>query len=192
MSDPNIQRLISASLFLHPGFLIVDHIHFQYNGFLFGILLLSILQARQVLHIISPILAQLNPELIGKPFGQRFLLCGLTEFQAHIYVPRCSCVFTASATCFLTRRLQPAYFVYLLRAFCMSPQGSILPNKFFALANVVILVFIASLGPFLLMGQVPQLLSRLFPFTRGLNHAYWAPNAWAVLTAADRVLVQCK
>ena len=74
----------------------------------------------------------------------------------------------------------------------MSPQGSILPGRFFALANVVILVFIASLGPFLLMGQIPQLLSRLFPFTRGLNHAYWAPNAWAILTAADRVLIQCQ
>jgi len=72
----------------------------------------------------------------------------------------------------------------------MSPQGSILPGRFIALANVVILVFIASLGPFLLMGQIPQLLSRLFPFTRGLNHAYWAPNAWALLTAADRVLLQ--
>jgi alpha-1,3-glucosyltransferase len=74
----------------------------------------------------------------------------------------------------------------------MSPQGSILPGKFLALANVVILVFIASLGPFLLMGQIPQLLSRLFPFTRGLNHAYWAPNAWAILTAVDRVLIQCQ
>ncbi len=61
MPDPNTQRLISASLFLHPGFLIVDHIHFQYNGFLFGILLLSILQARQVLPTISLIVAQLNP-----------------------------------------------------------------------------------------------------------------------------------
>ena len=60
MPDPNIQRLISASLFLHPGFLIVDHIHFQYNGFLFGILLLSILQARQVLPMTSLMVAQLN------------------------------------------------------------------------------------------------------------------------------------
>lgn len=41
-----MQRIISASLFLHPGFLIVDHIHFQYNGFMFGILLWSILMAR--------------------------------------------------------------------------------------------------------------------------------------------------
>ena len=46
--DPRMQRIISASLFLHPGFLIVDHMHFQYNGFMFGILLWSILMARNV------------------------------------------------------------------------------------------------------------------------------------------------
>lgn len=58
------------------------------------------------------------------------------------------------------------------------------------LANAVIIVFVLSLGPFAVMGQLPQLLSRLFPFTRGLNHAYWAPNAWALITALDRVLLR--
>jgi alpha-1,3-glucosyltransferase len=46
--EPSIQRVISASIFLHPGFLIIDHIHFQYNGFLFGILLWSIYMAEIV------------------------------------------------------------------------------------------------------------------------------------------------
>jgi alpha-1,3-glucosyltransferase len=46
--DPSMQRVISTFLFLHPGFIIVDHIHFQYNGFMYGILLWSLLMARNV------------------------------------------------------------------------------------------------------------------------------------------------
>ena len=85
---------------------------------------------------------------------------------------------------------QPAYFIYLLRVHCMSPSGEILHVRFLTLANAVILVFLLSIGPFALMDQLPQLLSRLFPFTRGLNHAYWAPNVWAIVTALDRVLLK--
>lgn len=85
---------------------------------------------------------------------------------------------------------QPAYFIYLLRSYCLSPTYTLLPGRFLSLANAVILTCLASLGPFLLMGQLPQLLSRLFPFTRGLNHAYWAPNVWALVTALDRVLLK--
>lgn len=154
-TDPTTQRIISASLFLHPGFLIIDHIHFQYNGFMFGILLWSILMARN-----------------DNKLASGFLFAVLLNFK-HIYM-----------------YLAPAYFIYLLRSFCLSPSGALLPARFIALANAVILVFLVSLGPFLLMGQLPQLLSRLFPFTRGLNHAYWAPNAWALVTAADRVLLK--
>ena len=86
---------------------------------------------------------------------------------------------------------QPAYFVYLLRSFCLSPTGRLQIKNFLSLANAVIAVFVTSLGPFMLMGQIPQLLSRLFPFKRGLNHAYWAPNVWALVTALDRVLLRC-
>ncbi|KAH9938562.1 glucosyltransferase [Fomitopsis serialis] len=153
--DPTTQRIISASLFLHPGFLIVDHIHFQYNGFMFGILLWSILMARE-----------------DNKLASGFLFAVLLNFK-HIYM-----------------YLAPAYFIYLLRSFCLAPSGALLPARFISLANAVIGVFLVSLGPFLLMGQLPQLLSRLFPFTRGLNHAYWAPNVWALVTAADRVLLK--
>lgn len=153
--NPRIQRIISASLFLHPGFLIVDHIHFQYNGFMFGILLWSILMARNDKKLLSGI-----------------LFAVLLNFK-HIYM-----------------YIAPAYFVYLLRSYCMTPSGAIQFANFVSLAQGVLAVFAVSFGPFAIMGQIPQVLSRLFPFTRGLNHAYWAPNAWALVTTVDRVLLQ--
>jgi alpha-1,3-glucosyltransferase len=67
--------------------------------------------------------------------------------------------------------------------------GAINLTNLLLLGNVVVLTFAASLAPFAVLGQIPQLLSRLFPFTRGLNHAYWAPNVWAIVTFADRCLL---
>jgi alpha-1,3-glucosyltransferase len=87
--------------------------------------------------------------------------------------------------------LAPAYFVYLLRAYCLSPN-SILRIQFFNCVKLgvgIIAIFAAALGPFVYWEQIPQLLSRLFPFSRGLCHAYWAPNVWAMYSFTDRVLI---
>ncbi|XP_073072069.1 dolichyl pyrophosphate Glc1Man9GlcNAc2 alpha-1,3-glucosyltransferase isoform X6 [Manis javanica] len=153
--------ILSVLLLWNFGLLIVDHIHFQYNGFLFGLMLLSIARLFQKRHMEGA-----------------FLFAVLLHFK-HIYL-----------------YIAPAYGIYLLRSYCFTankPDGSIRWNSFsfvrlISLGLVVFLVSALSLGPFLALNQLPQVFSRLFPFKRGLCHAYWAPNFWALYNALDKVL----
>ena len=159
-SPPSSQKsshAVAISILLSPALLIIDHIHFQYNGFLYGILILSLNYARK----------QSTMLLGGLLFA--ILLC-----MKHIYL-----------------YLVPAYFVYLLRAHCLS-QRSMFRIRFgnsVKLASVILTVFGAAFGPFWYWGQMKQVLRRLFPFSRGLCHAYWAPNVWAMYSFTDRVLL---
>lgn len=156
-SSKRSAHAVALSLLLSPGLLIIDHIHFQYNGFLYGILLLSLLLAREP-----------NTRLLSG-----ILFAALLCFK-HIYL-----------------YLAPAYFVFLLRAYCLGPN-SIFDIRFgnaIKLGVSIIAVFATAFGPFVAWGQMPQVLSRLFPFSRGLTHAYWAPNFWAMYSFVDRVLI---
>lgn len=154
-------RLILVLLLVaNVGLLIIDHIHFQYNGILFGILILSILRIYQ-----------------DRPFEGAFWFAILLNMK-HIYL-----------------YIAPSFGVYLLRNACFqsTPDGKIIWKSFslrrcFCLAAIVLLVFSVSFGPFILKGQLFQVLSRLFPFKRGLCHAYWAPNFWAVYNVLDKGL----
>lgn len=87
--------------------------------------------------------------------------------------------------------LAPAYVVFLLRAYCLHPK-SIFRIQFFnclKLGGGILAIVVAAFGPFVVKGQMQQVLSRLFPFARGLCHAYWAPNVWAMYSFLDRVLI---
>lgn len=148
---------IALSILLSPALLIIDHIHFQYNGFLYGILILSMVSVRK----------QSTMLLGGLWFAA--LLC----FK-HIYL-----------------YLAPAYFVYLLRAYCLSQKSmfQIRLGNCVKLSSGLVSIFGAAFGPFWYWGQTDQVLSRLFPFSRGLCHAYWAPNVWAMYSFSDRLLI---
>lgn len=148
---PAGKRALAAGLVIFsPGLIMVDHIHFQYNGVLLGLLILSIS------------LIKSGQDLLG---GVLFaiLVCSKHLFMA----------------------AGPVYFVYLLRHYCRGPQKFV---RFAALATSVLCVIGAAFGPFVYYRQIPQVMSRLFPFGRGLTHAYWAPNAWALYNSVDKVM----
>ncbi|EDV91718.1 probable dolichyl pyrophosphate Glc1Man9GlcNAc2 alpha-1,3-glucosyltransferase [Drosophila grimshawi] len=144
------QKHIAGSMFLllNVGLIFVDHIHFQYNGFLFGLLLLSIAALMRQRYLWSA-----------------FAFAVLLNFK-HIFL-----------------YMAPAFAVYLLKFYCLEKQNFV--QSMLKLLAVGLTPFALSLGPF--WQQLPQLMSRLFPFKRGLTHAYWAPNIWALYNTADKV-----
>lgn len=91
----------------------------------------------------------------------------------------------------------PVYFVHLLRVYCCATadRGAAALTRpprfqlgaFCTLGSAVIAVFALSLGPVVVTGQLKALAGRLFPFGRGLCHAYWAANIWALYSGADKV-----
>ncbi|XP_025208473.1 probable dolichyl pyrophosphate Glc1Man9GlcNAc2 alpha-1,3-glucosyltransferase [Melanaphis sacchari] len=142
--------IIELLLIANVTLLLIDQIHFQYNGFLFGILLISIS------HIIK-----------GENYLGAFWFTVLLNFK-HIYL-----------------YLAPAYFVYLLKHFCLKKKIQFALKRLIKLGVIVLGVFSISFGPFIFNGQILQVFNQLFPFKRGLSHAYWAPNFWALYNTAD-------
>jgi len=134
---------------LNGGLLLVDHIHFQFNGFLFGILFLSIGLLRR---------SEGGESSWGGLVGGA-LFAALLVLK-HLFLP-----------------MAPVYFVHLLVGFCR-PLGHFHGGRFGLLAVVVVVVIAspfmllildhsrAHLSPFHLSAhsQLMQIGGRLFPF----------------------------
>ncbi|CAH0628892.1 unnamed protein product [Chrysodeixis includens] len=157
----NGKLLVFILLVTSPGLLMIDHIHFQYNGFLYGLFL----------HSISHVIRSNN-------LTAAFWFAVLLNLK-HIFL-----------------YVAPVYLVFMFRAYCFTissvdgvhtPWYSFSFTNLFKMGFTVLSVVGLSFGPFI--QHLPQILSRLFPFKRGLCHAYWAPNFWALYTFVDKVLL---
>uniref|UniRef100_A0AC35UCS2 Alpha-1,3-glucosyltransferase n=1 Tax=Rhabditophanes sp. KR3021 TaxID=114890 RepID=A0AC35UCS2_9BILA len=147
--------LFSCLVTLFP-LMLLDNIHFQYNSFLTGLVLLSI-------YFVAT-----------EQFFLAALTCSILLNFKHIYL-----------------YYVPAYITFFLLEFIL-PLDAESPKKLIKIGSAVILPLIASFGPFIFytgLDGLTQIMTRLFPFHRGLTHAFWAPNFWAIYNTIDFGLV---
>ncbi len=143
------------------GLVLVDNMHFQYNTLLFGLMFYSI----------------------------GFILSDQFIFGAVIYT-----ILLNMKHIFLY--MAPAYFVFYLKYYVFKDKLFHF-SKLVKLGVVIIGIFLVSFLPFIMIALgkdgdngelLLKILKRMFPFKRGLLHAYWAPNFWAIYSFLDKVL----
>ena len=150
------------NLLMSGGLIIVDNIHFQYNTFLYGIFIFSVASMLRENYLLSS------------------LLFTIVLLFKHIFL-----------------YFAPAYFFFLISVYVLKGNGIFHKiSRLLSLILVVSTVFIMTLLPFIIEcgkfedSTLPfkQILTRLFPVSRGLLHSYWAPNFWALYTFIDKIL----
>lgn len=168
--EPNPVALAAVFVLFNPGLLLVDHVHFQYNGVALGLQLCAVAAANE-----------------GAPLLAAFLFSVLVHFK-HVFAyaaPAFAAHLIAHHTPWVprTRRARRSGVGEDVK----KTRRRDVAARLAAFAGVAAGVTAVSLGPFAAFGQLAIVVGRLFPFGRGLSHAYWAPNAWALYNAADKV-----
>ncbi|VDK63300.1 unnamed protein product [Anisakis simplex] len=163
--------------------ILIDNIHFQYNSLLTTVLLLSISLALQERFLLAA-----------------FMYCILLNMK-HIYLYYAFAYVLIYSFAYLLKTLDRSVISRCAKlAFSMCipflvsfGQFSVilLVGVFFVIMRQIWIRKLITLGPFLWLGGIElcsQIISRLFPFQRGLTHAYWAPNLWALYNFIDLIL----
>lgn len=180
----------------NPGIMILDHVHFQYNGMLLGFLLISMgflnlgMSSSSILQTADNEKRKIKWDILGAIFFAVLIT------MKHLYMT-----------------LAPLYFVYLLRHCCFTPTSRNTLNsinskigktrelsfsmKAFCKLSIVtatclitpFLPFCLSSSTYSIQSQLIQILKRLFPFARGLCHDYWAANVWALYLFFQKILL---
>ena len=201
--------IVGALTFLNPGLVIVDHIHFQYNGMMLGILLISISFIRSgrdlegaavfaALCLFKHIFLYMAP-VYGIYLLRHYCFMVTPDYTAPKLLRKCrsrnrlnSNVIEATS-----RSRSASESIGLVH----SPHGFNF-FRFLQLVGIVLFLFGVGFGPLLLSAALRkdgfvsakeymlQILSRLFPFGRGLCHAYWAPNLWVFYNLVDKLALR--
>uniref|UniRef100_M4BE27 Alpha-1,3-glucosyltransferase n=1 Tax=Hyaloperonospora arabidopsidis (strain Emoy2) TaxID=559515 RepID=M4BE27_HYAAE len=195
---------IMLLIVLDAALLYVDHIHFQYNGMLLGLLILSATKfrlqedCRGALYY-AVLLMFKHIYLYAAPLYFVYLL------GHYCYVKKA--VFEVVDGSFEDHYDDTKMKIKMLRKRSISStdvhetiqdlhDGNVTFSlvRFLHLGAIVLAVFACAFGSLLWDHEDPiigiqEVVSRLFPVQRGLCHAYWAPNVWALYAFLDKVLL---
>lgn len=191
-SAPFSRNALVCMVFFHPGLLIVDHVHFQYNGFLIGVLLFALACIVQVCNDICTSMS-FSMEVLPCMSLQGKAAAAAVSFAVLLCLKH-TFVYAAPLFAILIFQSSPTLKNFLLAALA-GLSGACYPLRratvWLHSSSPACAVMVASVAPFLApdpIAEGTQMLRRLFPFGRGLLHEYWAPNVWALYASADKVV----
>lgn len=160
-------------ILLQPSLLYLDHIHFQYNGMLLGIMLLSFYYIYLESYLISA-----------------FLMSVLLCFK-HLYIYVLPAYIITLIIYYVFNRRDSKINLEI-----KNDKLNKIISRFLFLSFITGVVPFISLLPLFYIYRnyktplqiLIQIKSRLFPFHRGLTHSYWAPNFWALYNMLDKII----
>jgi len=183
------KSIVFGLVALNAGLLLVDHIHFQYNGALLGLLVLCLDFAQRKQYLCTA--AAFSTLVLTKHlFVTLAPLFVVFLWRGHCSPPTPTAERSAWRVFLSFMQLAGIALVALLLAL-----GPLIWDEVTAMAATaaaagggkVRVSNLKALLPAAASTQLRQILSRLLPFGRGLVHTYWAPNMWALYFAADTV-----
>ena len=170
----NQKETVFTLVALNGGLMLVDHMHFQYNGMLLGLLVLCFDAAAMNQ---GTFVAVLFSTLV---LSKHLFLTLAPVFAAYLWRSYCTD---------FGRRVGHTFALTVA-------------TRFSVLVLIAVCALCLCFGPVLLydnqgswkqvLGELGrramQILGRLFPLGRGLVHSYWAPNVWSLYYFVDRVM----
>ena len=152
------------SIQFYAGLVIIDNIHFQYNGILFGLFFISLGFIAKKKYIYGAIF---------------YIICLCMK---HIFIYFAPAYFLFYLDYIIINNIKKKKLKKLI-------INTILIG--ISICTVILISFLPFIAISIKernFSQLIQIKNRLFPIQRGLLHTYWAPNFWALYSFLDKIL----
>ena len=160
----NKYYILLFSILFNSGLVIVDNIHFQYNGILFGLLFISF------------------GFIAKKQYALGAIFYTVCLCMKHLFIYFAPAYFLFYFHYIVINKIKKKKYQKLIINLILIVLGMLSVLLITFLPFIVISIKNKNLSLLI------QIKERLFPLDRGLLHTYWAPNFWALYSSFDKVL----